>query len=106
VAVRQPQKHDIVSGEHLGVGGLKNAPAERQQVRVVFGQRGARARGRCQRADRQPAVDIGGVAEQQPKDLTAGITAGTGHGHRSHAVDSACLCRTVQTHSRRCLPDS
>jgi hypothetical protein len=41
------------------------------------------------------------VPEQQPQDLSAGITTGTGHGHRSHAADSAWLCSHLQINSQR-----
>ena len=69
VAVRQPQEHHIVSGQHLGIGGFQHAIAQREQVRVVFGERRARAGGGGQRADGQPTVGVGGMAEQQPQDF-------------------------------------
>ena len=53
---------------------------------MVFGERGAGAGGGGQRADGQPPVGVGGMAEQQAQDLSTGITAGTGHRHRSHAA--------------------
>jgi len=38
------------------------------------------------RADRESTVDVGGVPEKQTENLAAGISAGTGHGHRSHRM--------------------
>ena len=75
----------------------------------MFGERGARAGRRGQRADGQPSVGIGRVAEQQPQDLSAGITAGTGDRDGCHAAilhvyaDSCKLIIAVS--SRRC-PDT
>ena len=73
---------------------------------MVFGERGARAGGGGQRADGQPTVGVGGMAEQQPQDLPAGITAGTGHRHRSHAAilhGYADCCKSILTrHGQSC----
>ena len=77
--VRQAEEHHVVTGERVGVGGLQHAVCQRQQMRMMLGQRRAGAGGGGQRADRQPAVGICGMSEQQPQDLSAGITAGTGH---------------------------
>ena len=86
MAVRKRQEHDVVAGQHVGIGGFQHPAGQRQQMRVVFGERRARAGGRGERADGQPSVGVGGVAEQQPQDLSTRISAGTGHGHRSHAA--------------------
>ena len=64
VAVRQRQEHHVVPGENIGVGGLEHATAQRQQMRVMLGQRGARARGRRQRPDGQPTIGVAGMTEQ------------------------------------------
>ena len=66
----------------------------------MLGERGARAGRGGERADGQPAVRIGRMPEQQPQDLAAGVAAGTGNRHRSHARDSAWLCSAMQIHSR------
>ena len=85
-----------MAGQHVDVGGFQHPAGQRQQVRMVFGERGARAGRGGQRADGQPTVGVGGMPEQQPQDLSTRITAGTGHRHRSHAGDSAWLCILLQ----------
>ena len=70
-----------MTGQHLDVGGLEHAVGQRQQVRVVLGERGARTCRGGQRTDGQPTVGIGGMTEQQPQDLAARVSAGTGHRH-------------------------
>ena len=80
------QEDDVVRGEHVGLGGYEHPVGQRQQVWVVLSEGGACAGGGGQRADGQPPVGVGGVAEQQPQDLPTRISAGTGHGHRRHAA--------------------
>jgi hypothetical protein len=48
------------------------------------------------------------VAEQQPEDLTTGIAAGTGDGHRSHALilhAYAYCCKSIKGARCYVLPD-
>ena len=65
VTVRQAQEDDVVTGQHLGFGRFQHAVGERQQMRVVFGQRRSCTGRGGQRADRQPAVGKRGMTEEQ-----------------------------------------
>ena len=82
MAVRQAEEHDVVAGAARSTSvGSSTRCGQRQQMRVVLAERGACTRRGGQRADGQPAVGVGGVPEQQPQDLAARISAGTGHRH-------------------------
>ena len=84
--MRQGEEHHVVARQDVDVGGVEHPVGQRQQMRVVLGERGARAGGGGQCADGQPSVGVRRVAKQQPQDLSAGVAAGTGHRDRSHAA--------------------
>jgi hypothetical protein len=98
MAVREGEEDDVMAGQRVGVGGLQGALGDRQQVWVVFADRAAGVTGRGQRTQGQPAVGISGVPEQQPQNLTAGVSAGTGDSYRSHRSivhDYAWCCKFI-----------
>jgi hypothetical protein len=66
MTMRQGEEHHVVAREQVGIGRLEDPVGQRQEVRVVFRQPGARAGRRGQGPDGQPAVGAGGVAEQEP----------------------------------------
>ena len=82
VAVRQAKEHHVVAGEHVELGGFEHparpaaagADDARASVRARAGRGG-------QRTDRQPAVGVGRMPEQQAQNLPAGVAAGTGDRH-------------------------
>ena len=61
--MRQGQEHDIVTSERVEVGGLQNVARQRQQMRMVLTENGARAGGRGQRTDLQTAVGERGMPQ-------------------------------------------
>jgi hypothetical protein len=84
--VRQSKEHHVVAGQHIDVGGVERPACQRKQVWMVLGK-GRACAGRCgQRADGQPPVGVGRMAEEQPEDLSTGISAGTGDRDRRHAA--------------------
>ncbi len=100
VPVRQAEEHHVVAGEHARLGGLQDARGQRRQVGMMVGERAAGIARGGERAERQPAVGIRRMAEQQPQNLAAGIPTGPSDRHRRHARDSAWLCTLLQIHSR------
>jgi hypothetical protein len=84
--VRQREEHHVVAGQHRDVGRVEHPARQRQQVGMVLGHGRAGAGRGGERADGQAAVRIRWVAEQQPEDLPAGISAGTGDRDRRHAA--------------------
>jgi hypothetical protein len=70
-----------MAGQQFGIGRLQHAIGQRQQVRMMFGERAAGTGRGGERTDGQPPVRIRGVPEQQAQDLAARVSTGTGDGY-------------------------
>ena len=89
-----------MTGEHRRRSvGSSTRCGQREQVRMVLGERAARTGRGGQRADGQAAVGVRRMTEQQPQDLAARIPAGTGHRHRGHAMRFCMVMQQMQIHS-------
>lgn len=99
--VRQTEEHHVMAGQRVQFGRLQDAVGQRQQMRMVFGQRGPGAGRSGECPDGQPAVREGGVPEKQTKHLPSGITAGPGHCDGCHTGDDAWLCTRMQINFNR-----
>ena len=73
-AVREREDDDVVPGQVLRGRVDQHAVGERAQVRLNRSHEGARVRVRGQRAD----ADMG-VVGQEAKDLSPGVTTGSGN---------------------------
>ena len=91
--MRQGEEHDVVVGE-TGGGGLGEHPVgQRDQVRLVLGERRARVAARRQGAD----LDLG-VREQQPEEFSPGVPTRTRYRDPNrHTHDYARPCKFTQT---------
>ena len=79
--VRQGEENHVMAVEHRKLGRLNHSLSQRNQVRVVLAKHAAGASCGSHRTDREPAVGVSGMAEQQPQNLTACVAARTGNRH-------------------------
>jgi hypothetical protein len=69
---------------------------------MVLAEHAASTGGGGHRTDREAAVGVGGMPEQQAQDLAACVAAGAGNRHSynvGHSDDCAWLCSRLQIHS-------
>ena len=71
--MRQGEEHDVVTGEHLGGGGLEDPLGQRRQVGLQDTQRLPRVGATGEGADLDP-----GMPEEQAQQLAAGVPTGSG----------------------------
>jgi hypothetical protein len=58
------QKNNVMTVQYVKLGGLQHPLRQGHQMWMVLGQRGARAGGGGQCADRQPSIVVGRMPEQ------------------------------------------
>ena len=85
LAVRQGEEDDVVACQHVGRGIGQDATGQRDEVRLVLRERGTRV----VRGGERTEFDVG-VGEQQPEELSSGVSTRACHRHPNrHANDYA-----------------